>query len=193
MKYFEKWANLAIENSHFKLISVILTSLVIVLSLSLILLALRKPLLIERGTALSLKADKNEITEDELESFIKEFISVKYNFDLENIEDHLRQSLLYTSSDLKTELYKNIGKEVSFSKNMKLSQALYPKDFKWEPYKGKKDMAAVEVLCDKILSMNGNRVLSSFKLSFLIEKNRRNSLNPTGLSITFIKETLPQN
>ena len=140
-----------------------------------------------------LHEDKNEISEFELETFIKEFISIKYNFDLENIEDHLRQSLLYSSGDLKTELYKNIQKEVSFSKNMKLEQATYPKEFRWEPYKEKKDMIAVEVLCDRIISMNHNRVLSSFKLSFLVEKNRRNSLNPTGLTITFIKETLPKN
>jgi len=165
----------------------------LVLTFAIVRMSFKHPLIIERGKrtlAMSFEKDKNVIDETELKHFVYDFVSYKYSFTAQTIEERLKKSLHFTNKELRRELKRKMPEEVAFAVNTKMAQSVYPKDFRWEKYNKKEHIAAVEVIGDRIISMNGNRVVTDLKVNFLIEKRPRTKLNPTGLSILFIKEVL---
>lgn len=174
MKFKDAWSNVIRDNQHLKIALAVMSVSSIVLSITSTSLALKKPIVIERGcySKVSTLSDIKQ-TPLEYEEFLKLALKQRFNSDLEVSESFLSISEKRAKESEQKNLLKNglnqriIIREITFNKDHIL------------------------VSMDRTFAVKNVRSTLPTKIKVELEKKSRNKLNPYGLILvksTEIKE-----
>lgn len=195
--YYELMGDLSHTNLVLKICLTVVGVCLLVSLLVIVRLARRPPLIITilpsgKAVATSYKEDaKTATTEEEIKQFIEEFISVKYNWNPQNVETQWNRALKFLSYELQKQIQEKTQEELAYVKKTGLSQHIYIKEIipnDPSPFDGEKGYV---VLSDRIIGIKDSRFTTDFKLLLTIKKQRRTSADLHGLKITKIAEILP--
>ena len=185
--------------SHMNLILKIALSVIggafIISLLVIVKLSLRPPLVITvladgRAVPTAFQFDgKSTIENAEIERFIQEFISYKYNWAPDTIESQLKKAAFYLAQSVQDEIKKKVGEDISYVKSTGMTQHVYVKEIHVSNPKKNE----YEIIGDRVIGIKGAKFTSNFKLELQLQKERRTRQNLSGLKITRLKETLKEN
>jgi hypothetical protein len=168
--YVHTWASLAQNNNLLKILVSTLTLLCLLLSGVILRQSMKPPLIIERACASRVAATSDIApTSSEVESFIREALSARFDTDSHLGGDLLSLSEIEARQTEQTELKKHEIKQRIFLNT--LTQA------------GSDLTADV----DRLLSVGAIRSAFSFPLKLTLERTQRTNANPYGLVLTEIK------
>jgi len=163
MKFTSAWADIAAQNINLKVATIFLSLTTMSLGVCVIKLATKDPLVIERGCVTkSLALSGNIRTQQEIEAFVKEGLSQR--FDMDNHDTFL----------LSEDERMNRTQEDKELKSKDLKQRVIINNVKI-------DGAAVQVDTDRLLSIGQVRSVVSFPLTVILTTIDRTPVNPYGL------------
>ena len=158
------WANLARENNLLKLVSFSLAATTLTLGMVTLRLALRTPLIIERSCiSRALTPSSTEHTQDEVESFLREALSQRFDSDAHLNGDLLALGEMKARDAEQAELARRQIKERVLLNNITRSADSITAD------------------TDRVLSVGGLRSAFAFPLVLRLETIHRSISNPYGL------------
>lgn len=170
MKYTEAWANVVAQNLNLKVVSIILGVLSIVLGMSTLRLTFKESIIIERGCfSKTVSPVKDEHSKEEIESFLKESLSQRFDSESQPVDGLL-------SPD---ELRLRIAEQKEFI-SRKMTQKILINNVT-ETSEGFK------VDADRLISVGDVRSAFRFPLMVKLESRSRSYSNPYGLLVTTTK------
>ena len=195
--YYDLMGDLNYCNLILKL-SLTVTGTALVCSLFVILyLSTRAPLLIyvePSGDAIKagfqMDSDKN-VSENEIQHFITEFISLRYNWTPQNVEERYAESKRFMDSGLLKKLEAKSKEDIGYVKQTGLNQTVYVRSI--QPNGTFNRSGKFNVICDRIINVGKARFTSALEIEVIVEKNTRSKENLSGLSVIDIKEKGKQN
>jgi hypothetical protein len=191
MKYWEIWQNYEEKDLVYRVSLVVSGFIIAVLSLALVLLSLRAPLIISLNNGVPAvtvySEDSDTVTKEEASVFIQNFVKHYYNWTPKTIEKSLHTALSYLDKPLKNESKSRIKEKTYDSKEKKLSQSVYVKDVKFN-----KKKLELTVSSERIFTISNVKLSSDFKVIFRLSKKKRSKRHPSGLLISEITEPFEQ-
>lgn len=170
------WADIARENNLLKLLVFILAFVTLCLAVASVRLALRAPLIIERGCILKiLSTGSSSHTQEEVETFIREAISQRFDSMATLNGDLLSIDELQSRQKEQEELKRREMKQRVLVNTITKSGDLFLVD------------------TDRLLSVGTIRSVLIFPLQVGIESTTRSESNPYGLVLTKIKPVTSEN
>lgn len=170
MKYTEAWANVVAQNLNLKVVSIILGVLSIVLGMITLRLTFKESVIIERGCfSKTVSPVKDEHSKEEIESFLKESLSQRFDSESQPVDGLL-------SPD---ELRLRIAEQKEFI-SRKMTQKILINNVT-ETSEGFK------VDADRLISVGDVRSAFRFPLMVKLESRSRSYSNPYGLLVTTTK------
>jgi hypothetical protein len=169
-RYSSAWANIARENNVLKLLIVFLGVITLILGISNAKLSEKPALVVERGCVTrTLNAVKSAPSAEEVETFLREAISERFDSVTPNGTDFLSLQTGKDRADEQTELSRRgIKQRVLFNELTRTGSDLV-------------------VDADRILSVAQLRSAYSVKLSVAFEETERTPSNPYGMILTQAK------
>jgi hypothetical protein len=169
MKFTTAWANVLSQNISLKVATLFLLISSLTFALTTVKLALRNPLIIERACESKiLKPQSTERSSQEIESFIKEALFMRFDT-VANANDN------YFSQDEQTA--RKTEKKELLQRN--IQQRLLVNSLKTEGNQ-------VTVDCDRLIQIGAIKSVVSVTLLVQIATDSRSEFNPYGLAITTI-------
>jgi len=166
MKYTEAWASVVSQNFNLKMATVILGAISLVLGMTTLRLTFKDSPIIERGCfSRPLVPMKDEHTKDEIESFIKEALSQRFDSTVQPVDG------LLSPDELKLRLQEQ--KDFT-TRNMKQRLIVNTVTKNGDDF-------LVDV--DRVISVNDVRSAFKFPLLVKLESKARSYSNPYGLII----------
>lgn len=195
-KYFEIWGNEQAQNRILKGLLLGLATLLLVQSVALVCLALRKPVLIALGQnetrALSVTPPPEELLKQELQRTLTEYLQAHYTWDSSTVEaSHVRASH-YVSARFTQAFIQANAEQVRVAKEKNLEERVYLSRMAVDA----KTLTARAVL-DRILivhsdsPLGGLRAASPWVLNVSFEYGPRTEQNPEGIYVTGEKQENP--
>ena len=189
-KYYEVWGDEEAQNALLKGLLVGLSTLFILQSLFLCILALRKPVLIAVGTSqtqvLESIPPSEELLALELKRVVKNYLEAHYHWDPSTIEAAHQSASRYISEDHIKAFRDANAEQVKLAKEKKLSQKVYISDLQVDA-----KALSIRATLDRILIVEGLRATSSLILEIRFEYGPRTPTNPEGIYITEEKALNP--
>lgn len=190
-KYWEIWQNYEEKDLVYRISLLVSAFLIGTLSLALVFVANRNPLVISVNNGVpfvtSYEEDSNKIREDEAKVFVQNFIKYYYNWTPQTISKKLNLSLSFLDQNLRRESKARINEKVYDSQTKKLSQAVYVKNVQFN-----KKTDEVTLLSDRVFTVSKVKLTSEFKVIFHLKKKKRTKKYPSGLLITKLTEPFAQ-
>ena len=183
-RYFEVWGNEEAQNVFLKGVLIALSSLFLIQSVAITILALRKPVLIgvsQTETKLfTITPPPVELLNSELSRFVKNYIQDHYNWDPATIEKAHENASKYVSEKFKKIFFAANEAQVKIAKEKKISQRVY---LAHDPVIDTKTLTG-RIQMDRILMVENLRAVSSVTLDITFEYGPRTEKNPEGIYVT---------
>lgn len=171
MKFTVAWNEVLSQNNTLKIILITLTVSTLILCVTTVRLAVRDPLLVERSClSRTLNAVKTAQTAEEIENFVKETISTRFDSNVVDAKVFLGE-----------EEYAYRLKEQDDLKRKGMTQKIYPSFVK-------ANNKEVLVEADRILTVGTLRSNVPFSLSVQVTATARSTANPYGLIIQRVSQ-----
>ncbi len=181
--WFEVWGDEAAQNQILKGLTALLVALVIIQSVALVILSLRKPVLIavsgSETKVLAAVPPNAEILEQETRRIITAYIKARHTWEWNQIEAHLKEAARYVDSDFEKGFRKATAEQVRIAKEKKISQVFYPTNVAINL-----ESKTAKITGDRILMIDGLRATNPMTVEVSFRLNQRNSANPEGVYVT---------
>jgi len=125
---------------------------------------------------------ESKITDIQIESAIKEYISYRYSWDDKTISNEISKAKFFVLPSLVSAFEKSMNETMKYVREKKVRQRVYPKSVSVD-LKDKK----VTVLADRITEFDNLKAATEMRLTFQFSTDDRTVVNPWGVYIT--KET----
>ncbi len=170
MKYTDAWANVVAQNLNLKIVSIVFGALSLVLGMITLRLTFRDSIIIERGCySKTLLPAKEDHTKDEIEAFLKESLSQRFNSDVQPVDGLLSpDELRLRNLEQKEFDSRKMTQKIVINKIIEIQ-----------------DVFKVEA--DRVISVGEVRSAFKFPLLVKLESKARSYSNPYGLLVTTIK------
>ena len=181
-KYPKMVEEFAKENFNLKMLT---TALIIVVAITLaILLYLIKngPTIIALGENGQVAKVETKITDLQIESAIREYLSFRYNWNDKNIVDKLQKAQFFVVPSMLSAFQKSMQEVQKFVRDRKVTQRVYPKSIEIN-LKEKK----ATIVADRINEFDTLKAATELRLVLQFTVGERSVTNPWGIYIT--KET----
>lgn len=171
MKYTEAWSSVVSHNFNLKVVTVVLGALTIILSMVTLKMAFKDSIIVERGCfSRSLQPAKDEHSKQEIENFLREALSQRFDSLVMATDGLLSPDEL----KLRDQEQKEFG-----SRNMKQRLVVNSVSEMSEGFK---------VDADRMISVGDVRSAFKFSLLVKLESKSRSLSNPYGLLIISTKQ-----
>jgi hypothetical protein len=178
-KYPKMVEEFAKENFNLKMLS---TALIIVVAITLaILLYLIKngPTIIALGENGQVAKVETKITDLQIESAIREYLSYRYNWTDKNISDKLQKAQFFVIPTMLSAFQKSMQEVQKFVRDKKVTQRVYPKSLQINLNEKK-----AIIVADRITEFDTLKAATELRLVLYFTVGERSVANPWGIFIT---------
>ncbi|MBI4925854.1 MAG: hypothetical protein HY843_08020, partial [Bdellovibrio sp.] len=180
--YFEVWGNAESQNLILKWLLLIFCSVILIESISLVILGLRKPVLIaigEENTAVfKVKSTTQETLEREAKRTLSGYIQNHYTWDSKNIDEHFAIAAHYVFEKQIQNFKLANAEQIRSAKERKLSQRVHVSELLIDM-----QVKAARVTMDRILDVEGIRAVTPLILDLSFDFGQRTKDNPEGIYV----------
>jgi hypothetical protein len=181
--WFEVWGTETAQNRFLKGLLALLIALLVLQTITIVILGLRKPSLIAvtptQTGILKVEPPPQELLESEVNRVTREYIAKHYNWDWQRIEQTQKEAIKYVAPEFERAFSKANAEQVKVAKEKKLSQKYYVSDLTTD-LQGK----VVRVTGDRILLVEGLRATNPMILEVFYDNGPRTGTNPSGIYVT---------
>lgn len=181
--WFEVWGNAESQNRFLKGLLSMLIVFFIVETISLLLLALKSPILIAvtstESKILSVTPPGPELLENEVKRVIRGYFNAHYNWEYQKIKESFQKAATFVSPDFKKKFFQANSEQEKAAFERKLSQNFYFQD----PEIDFKTKSAI-IRGDRILIIESLRATNPITLQVGFDFGPRTPENPEGVYIT---------
>ncbi len=181
-KYPKMVEEFAKANFNLKVLSAALIMIVIVVLAMLLYLVKSGPKVIALAENGQIAKVETKITDLQIDSAIREYLSYRYNWSEQTITSQLQKAQFFVIPSMSLAFQKAMLEVQKFVKEKKVTQRVYPKNIQID-LKGKK----ATVLADRITEFDNLKAATELKLVLDFSVDDRSVVNPWGIFIT--KET----
>ncbi len=181
-KYPKMVEEFAKANFNLKVLSAALIMIVIVVLAMLLYLVKSGPKVIALAENGQIAKVETKITDLQIDSAIREYLSYRYNWSEQNITSQLQKAQFFVIPSMSSAFQKAMLDVQKFVKEKKVTQRVYPKNIQID-LKGKK----ATILADRITEFDNLKAATELKLVLDFSVDDRSVANPWGIFIT--KET----
>lgn len=181
-KYPKMVEEFARENFNLKMLSVALILILVVVLAMLLYLIKSGPKVIALAENGQVAKVETKITDLQIESAIKEYLSYRYNWNEQTISDQLQKAQFFVVPSMASAFQKAMLEVQKFVKEKRVTQRVYPKSIRIEL----KEKKAI-ITADRITEFENLKAATEMKLILQFEVENRSVVNPWGIFIT--KET----
>jgi hypothetical protein len=183
-QYFEVWGSEEAQNVILKRLFIGLALVVGVESVTIAVIANRKPIVIaiadQKSEVLVVKSPSEAILRAELERTVKNYALTHYTWDYNSIEKAHKEAAKYISEKFQKAFLKTNDEQVHFVKEKKVTQKVYISGVsKIDP----KELTA-RIRLDRIYTIEGLSGAAPIILDLKFEYGDRTDTNPEGIYIT---------
>lgn len=183
-KYFEIWADEEAQNLILKWFLVFSLLVIVIQTVALVTLSLRKPVLFAVGDTetkiLNFTPPKPELLRKELERTLSGYVEAHYNWDFESIEKAHEMASRYVAENFRKVFISANAEQVKLAKERKVSQRVYLTGVPAIDL----DKKTATVTVDRIFSVEGLKATSPLTLAIGFGYGARTPDNPEGIYIT---------
>lgn len=181
-KYPKMVEEFAKANFNLKVLSAALIMIVIVVLAMLLYLIKSGPRVIALAENGQIAKIETKITDLQIDSAIREYLSYRYNWSEQTITNQLQKAQFFVIPSMSSAFQKAMLEVQKFVKEKKVVQRVYPKNIQID-LKGKK----ATILADRITEFDNLKAATELKLVLDFSVDDRSVVNPWGIFIT--KET----
>lgn len=181
-KYPRMVEEFAKENFNLKMLTASLLIVVLIVLAMLLYFIKSGPLIIALGENGQVAKVETKITDLQIESAIREYLSYRYNWDDKNIGEKLQKAQFFVIPSMLTAFQKSMIDVQKFVREKKVTQRVYPKSISID-LKEKK----ATIIADRITEFDALKAATEMHLSLQFTVDERSVTNPWGIFIT--KET----
>lgn len=181
-KYPKIVEEFAKENFNLKMLTAALLFVVTVALILLLYLIKSGPKVIALGENGQVAKIETKVTDLQIESAIKEYLTFRYNWDDRNIADQLQKAQFFVVPSMNAAFQKAMLDVQKFVKEKKVTQRVYPKSIRID-LKEKK----ATIVADRFTEFDNLKAATELKLVVQFTVEERSMINPWGIFIT--KET----
>ncbi|MBI3557953.1 MAG: hypothetical protein HY074_16950 [Deltaproteobacteria bacterium] len=180
--WFEVWGTEEAQNRFLKAILVFFVTLSCTQSVALVVLALRKPPIFAVSSTesriLTVMPPKPELLEAEVRRAVMGYVSARYTWDWQKIEETFNTAAKYISPDFRKKFLAANQDQIRIAREKKISQRFYIADTR-------ADLAAktVRIGGDRILLVEGLRATNPLLIEVQFDYGARTEINPEGIYI----------
>lgn len=183
-KYFEIWADEEAQNLILKWILIFALVLILVETVALCALSLKKPILVAVGEnetrVMTLTPPKPELLRSELESTLKKYVETHYNWDFTTIEKAHEAASKYVAEGFRKAFLAANADQVKLAKERKVIQKVYLS----KPPVIDSDKLTGKITLDRIFSVEGITATAPLTVEVKFDYGPRTDSNPEGVYIT---------
>lgn len=181
-KYPKMVEEFAKENFNLKVLSAALILILIVVLAMLLFMVKSGPRVIALAENGQIAKVETKVTDLQIESAIREYLSYRYNWNEQTISDQLQKAQFFVIPQMASAFQKAMLEVQKFVKEKKVNQRVYPKSIQIDL----KDKKAI-ILADRITEFDNLKAATELKLILQFSVDDRSVVNPWGIFIT--KET----
>ena len=181
-RYPKMVGEFAKENFNLKVLCAALIMIVIVVLAMLLYLVKSGPKVIALAENGQVAKVETKITDLQIDSAIREYLSYRYNWSEQTITGQLQKAQFFVIPSMSSAFQKAMLEVQKFVKEKKVTQRVYPKNIQID-LKGKK----ATILADRITEFDNLKAATELKLVLDFSVDDRSVVNPWGIFIT--KET----
>lgn len=181
-RYPKMVGEFAKENFNLKVLSAALIMIVIVALTMLLYLIKTGPKVIALAENGQIAKIETKITDLQIDSAIREYLSYRYNWSEQTIATQLQKAQFFVIPSMSSAFQKAMLEVQKFVKEKKVTQRVYPKSIQID-LKEKK----ATILADRITEFDNLKAATELKLVLQFSVDDRSVVNPWGIFIT--KET----
>ncbi len=181
-RYPKMVGEFAKENFNLKVLSAALIMIVIVVLAMLLYLVKSGPKVIALAENGQIAKVETKITDLQIDSAIREYLSYRYNWSEQTIATQLQKAQFFVIPSMSSAFQKAMLEVQKFVKEKKVTQRVYPKNIQID-LKEKK----ATILADRITEFDNLKAATELKLVLQFSVDDRSVVNPWGIFIT--KET----
>lgn len=181
-KYPKMVEEFAKANFNLKVLSAALIMIVLVVLAMLLYLVKSGPKVIALAENGQIAKVETKITDLQIDSAIREYLSYRYNWSEQTITSQLQKAQFFVIPSMSSAFQKAMLEVQKFVKEKKVVQRVYPKNIQID-LKGKK----ATILADRITEFDNLKAATELKLVLDFSVDDRSVVNPWGIFIT--KET----
>lgn len=181
-RYPKMVGEFAKENFNLKVLSAALIMIVIVVLAMLLYLIKSGPKVIALAENGQVAKVETKITDLQIDSAIREYLSYRYNWSEQTIATQLQKAQFFVIPSMSSAFQKAMLEVQKFVKEKKVTQRVYPKNIQID-LKEKK----ATILADRITEFENLKAATELKLVLQFSVDDRSVVNPWGIFIT--KET----
>jgi type IV secretory pathway component VirB8 len=178
-KYPQMVQEFAKENFNLKMLSALLLTVVIIVLTMLLYLIKHGPTVIALNEAGSVAKIETTITDLQIQSAIKEYLSYRYNWDEKTIAAQLGKAQFFVAPSLVSSFQKSMLEVQKYVREKKITQRVYPKSITID-LKNK----SVNILADRITEFDALKAATELRLTLQFRAEDRSVTNPWGIYIT---------
>jgi hypothetical protein len=175
------------ENFNLKVLSAALIMIVIVVLAMLLYLVKSGPKVIALAENGQIAKVETKITDLQIDSAIREYLSYRYNWSEQTIATQLQKAQFFVIPSMSSAFQKAMLEVQKFVKEKKVTQRVYPKSIQID-LKEKK----ATILADRITEFDNLKAATELKLVLQFSVDDRSVVNPWGIFITKESEGVSQ-
>lgn len=122
---------------------------------------------------------ETKVTDLQVESAVKEYLSFRYGWNHKNIEEELDKAKLFVHPSLVNSFSKSMMSTIKYVKEQKVTQRVYMKTIEVDLKK-----KIIKLVADRITDFDGLKAVTDLKLVLNFEIDTRSVVNPWGVYIT---------
>lgn len=180
--WFEVWGDEQAQNVFLKGLALFLGALILVESVALVVLSTRHPVLISLTPAktaeLGLDAPPKELLDAELRRIAGKYVQTHYSWEWKDAEAALARASAYVHPDFRRKFLAANEAQLKVAREKKISQRFHVLNLSIDE---KPARAVIEG--ERVLVVEGLRVVTPFKIELSFELGARSALNPEGFYV----------
>lgn len=180
--WFEVWGTEEAQNRFLKAVLVFFVMLCCTQSIALVILALRKPPIFAvsqtESRILTVMPPKAELLESEIRRAVTGYVSARYSWEWEKIEDTFNTAAKYVAPDFTKKFLVANQEQIRIAKEKKISQRFYVASMKVDAAS-----KTVRITGDRILLIDGLRATNSLVIEVQFDYAARTESNPEGVYV----------
>jgi hypothetical protein len=181
--WFEIWGTEEAQNQMLKGLLAFVLSLLAVESISLVCLALRRPVIIavssEATKVLAASPPQAEILQNEVRRVVTSYINQRHSWDYSNIETNITAASKLVGQNYSRKFLQATSDQVKLAKSKKLSQRFYISNIAID-----EKAHVARVSGDRVLVIDTLRAVNPMTLEIGYEVSDRTTDNPEGVYVT---------
>jgi hypothetical protein len=180
--WFEVWGTEEAQNKLLKGLVAFLCALVLIQSIVLMILSLRKLPVIAVSSSeskiLTITPPKEEILKEEIRRTITEYVINHYNWDWQKIDESFAKAARLVDPDFQKSFNEANLNQAKLAKEKKISQKFYLDELKFDPKASKAILRG-----NRIIQVEGLNAVSPLDLEIEFHLGNRSESNPEGIFI----------